>query len=88
VDILLTNLAGDPSKQTQRRAFMQRTGIEMPDAFPAVVIAIRQFLSSPMRAVTIETDAALSWQAGGPWMAQVPNATQDQRRLGHVDRFT
>jgi hypothetical protein len=43
VDILLTNLAGDPSKQTQRRAFMQRTGIETPDTFPAVVIAIRQF---------------------------------------------
>jgi hypothetical protein len=66
VDILLTDLSDDPAKQTQWRAFMQRTGIEMPDTFPDVVIAIRQFLSSPMRAVTIETEAALSWQAGGP----------------------
>jgi hypothetical protein len=61
---------------------MQGTGIEMPDAFPAVVIAIRPFLSSPMRAVTIETDTALSWQADGPWMAHLPDATQT--RLGHV----
>ena len=76
VDILLTDLSGDPSKQTQWRAFMQRTGIEMPDAFPAVVIAIRQFLSSPMRAAKIETEAALSWQADGPWRAHVPDATQ------------
>ena len=43
VDILLTDLSDDPSKQTQWRAFMQRTGIEMPDAFPAVVVAIGQF---------------------------------------------
>jgi hypothetical protein len=57
VDILLTDLSGDASKQTQWRAFMQRTGIEMPDAFPAVVISIRQFLSFP---VTINTDASLS----------------------------
>jgi hypothetical protein len=54
VDILLTDLSRDPSKQTQWRAFMQRTGIEMPNAFPVVLISIRQFLSSPMRAVTIE----------------------------------
>jgi hypothetical protein len=73
VNILLTDLSGDPSKQTQWRAFMQRTGIEMPDAFPAVVIAIRQFLSFPMRAVTVETEAALSWQAGGPWTAPAPD---------------
>jgi hypothetical protein len=76
VEILLTDLSGDPSKQTQWRAFIQRTGIEMPDAFPAVVISIRQFLSSPMRAVTIETEAALSWQAGGPWKAHVSDVTQ------------
>ena len=74
VDILLTDLSDDPSKQTQWRAFMQRNGIEMPDAFPAVVIAIRQFLSSPMRAVTIKTEAALSWQAGGPWTVPTPDA--------------
>jgi len=76
VDILLTDLSDDPAKRTQWRAFMQRTGIEMPDTFPDVVIAIRQFLSSPMRAVTIETEAALSWQAGGPWRAHVPDVTQ------------
>ena len=44
----------------------------MPDAFPAVVMSIRQFLSSHMRAVTLETEAAFSWQAGGPWKAQSP----------------
>src|ERR1035438_7901751 len=54
VDRLLTELSGDPSKQTQWHAFMQRTGIEMPVAFPAVIIAIRQFLSSPIRAVRSE----------------------------------
>ena len=77
VDILLTDLSGDPSKQTQWRAFMQRTGVEMPDAFLAVVMSIRQFLSSPMRAVTIETEAALYWQAGGPWRALAPDVTQN-----------
>ena len=54
---------------TSIRLIRERTGIEMPDAFPAVVIAIRHFLSSPMRTVAIETEAALSWQAGGPWRA-------------------
>jgi hypothetical protein len=81
VDILFTELSGDPSKQTQWRAFMQRTGIEMPDAFPDVVIAIRQFLSSPMRAAKIETEPALYWNAGGPWKAHVPDATQTSRDL-------
>jgi len=76
VDILLTDLSGDPSKQTQWRAFMRKIGIEMPDAFPAVIIAIRQFLSSPMRAVTIEAEATLSWPAGGPWSAPVPDLPQ------------
>ena len=77
MDVLLTDLSRDPSKQMQWRAFMQRTGIEMPDAFPDVVIAIRQFLSSPMRAVTNETEAALYWQAGGPWRAPAPDVTQN-----------
>jgi len=76
VDILLTDLSGDSSKQTQWRAFMQRTGVEMPVAYPAVIVAIRQFLSSPIRAVTIETDAALSWPAGGAWRAPAPDVTQ------------
>ena len=77
VDILLTDLSDDPSKQTQWRAFNQRTGIAMPDAFPDVVIAIREFLSSPMRSVTIETEAALSWQAGGPWRGPGPRRNSD-----------
>ena len=81
VDILLTDLSHDPSKQTQWRAFTQRTGIEMPDAFPDVLIAIRQFLSRPMRAATIETEAALSWPAGGPWRALAPDVTQNSGDL-------
>ena len=83
VDRLLTELSDDPSKQTQWHAFMQRTGIEMPVAFPAVIIAIRQFLSSPIRAVAIETNAAFSWPAGGPWSApvlDVPNTNGDPDR--------
>ena len=49
---------------------MQRTGVEMPVAFPAVIVAIRQFLLTPIK---IETDAALSWSPGGPWGAPVLN---------------
>jgi hypothetical protein len=83
VDLLLTDLSDDPSKQTQWRAFMQRTGIEMPVAFPAVIIAIRQFLSFPIRAVSIEPSAGLSWPAGGPWSAlvfDVPKVNGDPDR--------
>ena len=55
---------------------MQRTRIEMPDAFPAVVIAIRQFLSSPVRSAKIRNGSGPL--LAGRWTLEgaSPNETQ------------
>jgi len=79
VDISLTDLSGDPSKQTQWRAFIQRTGIEMPDAFPAVVVAIRQFSPLPCGPSRLKRKQHFT---GRPVDPGGPRFNPDQRRLG------
>jgi predicted nucleotidyltransferase component of viral defense system len=74
LDILLTELSGDPSKQTQWRAFSRKTGILMPDEFPLIVRAIREFLSFPVRAAITGADEILSWPPSGPWQADAGNS--------------
>lgn len=67
LDILLTELSGDPSKQIQWRAFSRKTGVLMPDDFPLVISVIREFLSFPVHVALTGTDQILSWPPGGPW---------------------
>jgi predicted nucleotidyltransferase component of viral defense system len=71
LDSLLTELSGDPSKQIQWRAFIRKTGLPMPDDFPRVISAIREFLSFPVRVAMAGTDEILSWPPGGPWQTIV-----------------
>jgi predicted nucleotidyltransferase component of viral defense system len=77
--ILLTELSGDPAKQTQWRAFLRKSRLTAPDDFALVNNAIQQFLLFPTASTGAESRTPLSWSPGGPWRRAERLGAQSER---------
>ena len=65
--VLLAELSGDVTKQTQWRAFLGKNRLTAPDDFALVNDAIREFVLSPAGAPIAESHVSSSWPPSGPW---------------------
>lgn len=65
---LSDEFAADTGKQTQWRAFVRRSRLQLKDTdFAAIVSALRDFLMPPTAATRTGTPFPQRWPKGGPW---------------------
>jgi hypothetical protein len=82
--VLLAELSGDVTKQTQWRAFLGKSRLTAPDDFSLVNDAIREFLVSPAGAANAESHALASWPPSGPWQNGDEPSTQAEKAQSKV----
>ena len=83
--VLLAELSGDVTKQTQWRAFLGKSHLTAPDDFALINDAIREFLLSPAGAASAESQASGSWPPSGPWQNRdepSPQSKEAQSKVG------
>ena len=83
--VLLAELSGDVTKQTQWRAFLGKSHLAAPDDFAFINDAIREFLLSPAGAASAECQASGSWPPSGPWQNRdepSPQSKEAQSKVG------
>ena len=67
---LTRTFSGDAGKQSQWRAFLNRTTIAMaPEPLPELIEFIAEFVSPMMTTKVATTMEGITWQPGGPWVA-------------------
>ena len=64
---LSDEFATDSMKISQWKAFIRRTGVQVPEELLSVILFLRDFLMPPTAAVAAEHQFREIWSAGGPW---------------------
>ena len=65
---LTSEFCGDPLKQTQWKAFVRRSRLNLAtEGLEQVVVQIRSFLEAPVVAASKEERLKAAWAKGGPW---------------------
>ncbi len=73
---LTKTFSNDTGKQSQWRAFLNRTTIAIaPEPFPILIAFIADFVAPLMKTKAATDMAGMTWQPGGPW---VTAATQSE----------
>lgn len=68
---LLKNLKGDPQKQKQWSAFLQRIRVAVtPPEFAKVIAVINDFLLPLFANFQSDRPRSLNWKATGPWKSR------------------
>ena len=56
-----------PSKQTQWKAFLRKSGLNAESALEETIRVIREFVMPVLEAISEGNRKKKLWQAGGPW---------------------
>ena len=64
---LSDEFATDSMKISQWKAFIRRTGMQVPEELLSVILFLRDFLMPPTAAAAAEHQFREIWAAGGPW---------------------